>query len=326
MSVDIQPIVRTRGDTHPIRVTLIDGDGAALDLTGCSLVLTVSSQEDPPESLAPQVALLGSIVAPEADGIVEFEMTELEADFVGLYYYDIQITDASGYIRTALRGTFEMRQDITKTQESLWTADGGTAVDGSDGIYFIKTHANDAFEYSVRDGVPILRCNFNYSDSSLYRYLVPDLGALDFTLPWRFTCLCYMDDTWYSQATLPIGINSYRYFYWENEPGYRDVSVGCRWPDTITQINRYDSSSSAQLSTTAGWVRVAFEWEPTTDKMSGKMWMDGDAEPDWQTVTQDGEEAIVIPGTERTAFVLGLATFSNPANVEIAWMKLEVLP
>lgn len=207
---------------------------------------------------------------------------------------------------------------------NLWTADGKTVGADDEGVYFLKTHVNDTAEYDVRDSVPILRCQFYASDNTLYRYLVPDWPVIDFTLPWEFTCLCYMDDTWYGQCSMTIGLNCYRYFTFENEPGYRDVLVGCKWPDPDTQVLRTQSTGSAQLSAVAGWVRVRFAWDPTTEKMSGKLWNDGDAEPDWQAVTENGEETQLFDGGNRAAFTFGIATFSNPANVEIAWMRLEV--
>lgn len=113
MSVDIQPITRTRGDTYPFTVTLVDDAGAVLDLTGASFTLTVNAEEDPDETQLPEFSLTGVVAAP-LTGEIEFSMSESDADLVGLHYYDIQMTDVQGYIRTVMRGPFEMRQDITK--------------------------------------------------------------------------------------------------------------------------------------------------------------------------------------------------------------------
>lgn len=42
MSVQIQTITRTRGDTYPFTVTFRDSAGAVIDLTGASFILTVN--------------------------------------------------------------------------------------------------------------------------------------------------------------------------------------------------------------------------------------------------------------------------------------------
>jgi hypothetical protein len=130
MSVQIRPIVRTRGDTYPFTVTFVDDSGTPLDLTGASFVLTVSEKEDPLASDVPLFDLVGTVSAPTT-GVVEFSMTESDADHVGLFYYDIQMTAAQGYIRTMMRGTFKMRQDITKNGERVWVPNDGTFEDGT---------------------------------------------------------------------------------------------------------------------------------------------------------------------------------------------------
>ena len=46
-------------------------------------------------------------------GVVTFTPTELEADFIGDYYYDIQMVN--GLVKkTVVTGKFKMVQDITK--------------------------------------------------------------------------------------------------------------------------------------------------------------------------------------------------------------------
>ena len=108
MTVDYQNITRTRGDTYPFTVTLVDGDGVVLDLTGATFLLTVNEEEDPIVSQAPEFTLAGVVAAP-LTGVIEFSMTETDADNFGRYHYDIEMTDVEGYIRTVMRGVFEMR-------------------------------------------------------------------------------------------------------------------------------------------------------------------------------------------------------------------------
>jgi hypothetical protein len=105
-------ITRYRGDTYRIRIQARDKvTKAAVDLTGATAVLSVSSTLEP--SSAPDVfTVAGVIPAPATQGIVDFEPPGNTAP--GLYYYDIQITDAQGKIRTLIKDEYEIVQDITK--------------------------------------------------------------------------------------------------------------------------------------------------------------------------------------------------------------------
>lgn len=106
-------ITRRRGDTRVIifRFTV---DGVAMDLSGCTFVMTVDPEKSPEDATNNIFQLTGT---PGTDGRVEFEMTEEQADITpGTYYYDVQITDADGKITTPEDscGRFKIIQDITK--------------------------------------------------------------------------------------------------------------------------------------------------------------------------------------------------------------------
>jgi len=62
-------------------------------------------------------ALLYQVVATltqPGDGEAEFAFTDYEADHVGTYWYDVQLTDAAGTVYTLAKGRLLYRQDITK--------------------------------------------------------------------------------------------------------------------------------------------------------------------------------------------------------------------
>jgi len=107
-------ICRARGDTFPWTFTILDSAGAAVDITGFSFLLTVDPQEDPPDATGNLFQLVGTIPL-GTDGVVRFSMTALEADQEpNEYFFDLQMTDGTGKIRTIAKGPFEFHQDITK--------------------------------------------------------------------------------------------------------------------------------------------------------------------------------------------------------------------
>ena len=324
MTVDIQRITRTRSDTYPFTVTFRDGTGELVDLTGASFILTVNAEEDPTVPEEAEFTLVGVIDAP-LTGVVEFTMSESDANRFGLFYYDIQMTDVQGYIRTMMRGPFEIHQDITKNEPYLWTAEGKSTVDGSDGIFYLKRHINDTFEYSTRDGTPILRVIFSDADVTTFRYMVPDFPRLDITRDLRLSGLFYMDESWYAQITMTsTGFVSYHSLLIENEPGYRDIFVGGHWA-MADQVIDYEWSSSGQLPLVVGWCQWVFEWDAATYKWNGRIWQppaDDPVTPQFET--EDGEEKITYPGSSPLALDIGLSTF-GVANAEIAWLKLEYI-
>lgn len=107
-------ICRQRGDTFPWTFTILDSEGSPLDVTGFTFLLTVDPAENPTTSANNLFQLTGSIVAPPTNGVVQFSMTALQADHVGSFFYDLQMTDGSGNIRTVIKGPFTFEQDVTK--------------------------------------------------------------------------------------------------------------------------------------------------------------------------------------------------------------------
>jgi hypothetical protein len=105
-------IERKRGDTYPIEITVLS-DGVALDITGASFLLTVDPAKEPTDATNNLCQLTG-VITDAPTGAVSFTPTANQMDAVGKYFFDIQMTDASGAIRTIDAGKFVLKQDITK--------------------------------------------------------------------------------------------------------------------------------------------------------------------------------------------------------------------
>jgi hypothetical protein len=108
-------ITRKRGDTYADQWVIKDtATGQALDITGCTFILTVDSRKEPADESTKQYSLTGSIVGAPTAGRVEFAPSPTQADRVGAYYFDMQMTDAAGRKRTLDAGKYRYTQDITK--------------------------------------------------------------------------------------------------------------------------------------------------------------------------------------------------------------------
>lgn len=107
-------LTRYRGDTNPDKITVLSQTtGEPINISGYSFILTVDPYGDPASAASNLYSLNGSITD-AVNGVVEFTPSALQADLVGDFFYDIQMTDASGRKRTISRGQYTYLQDITK--------------------------------------------------------------------------------------------------------------------------------------------------------------------------------------------------------------------
>jgi hypothetical protein len=108
-------ITRTRGDTYADEFVLTSKKtGGALDITGCTFLLTVDPSASPVDASTNIYQLTGEIIAPATDGRVAFAPSSVQANQVGKFFYDVQMTDAAGRKRTVQKAKYTYTQDITK--------------------------------------------------------------------------------------------------------------------------------------------------------------------------------------------------------------------
>ena len=113
-------IVYYRGDTKPRIVTLRektndDTLGAVIDITSCSFIMTVDPKKNPTDNVNNLFQIVGVISGDPLLGKVVFAPAVGDTDqAIATYYYDIQMTDASGYISTIALDKFKIIQEITK--------------------------------------------------------------------------------------------------------------------------------------------------------------------------------------------------------------------
>lgn len=107
-------ITRKRGDTYADEFVLKNKKTKApLDITGYTFVLTVDPEKAPLTDDNNLYSLTG-VILDAANGRVEFAPSEMQADRVGNFFYDMQMVDGAGRKRTVAAGKYVFRQDITK--------------------------------------------------------------------------------------------------------------------------------------------------------------------------------------------------------------------
>jgi len=106
-----------RGDSYPVKLTIKDKTTSVeIDLTGYTFLLTVDSDKNPSDTSTKVFEVAGILEDQGTNtGEVTFTPTTSNTDLSPLtYYYDIQMTDASGNIRTIAKNKWKITQDITK--------------------------------------------------------------------------------------------------------------------------------------------------------------------------------------------------------------------
>ena len=107
-------IVRFRGDTAADEWTIKNAAGTAIDLAGFSFVMTVNTLENPPDNVTELYSIVGGITD-AINGVVEFAPLLASVDQKpATYYYDVQMTDTGGRIKTIDKGQYTYTQDVSK--------------------------------------------------------------------------------------------------------------------------------------------------------------------------------------------------------------------
>lgn len=102
-------IEHTHGDTFVRDFAFTDSLGAAINLTGSTLVFSVKAKQSDSAYLIDKapVTIVSAVGGTARVTVKPFTLA------VGSYWYDVQWTDSSTNITTPLKGTFSVSYDIT---------------------------------------------------------------------------------------------------------------------------------------------------------------------------------------------------------------------
>lgn len=105
-----------RGDTYPLELTIKNKNtGEIVDLTGFSFILTIDLLKEPADDVTKLFDVVGILDDDPTTGKVTFLPTSANTDLdPKIYFYDIEMTDASGNIRTIAKYKWKLKQDISK--------------------------------------------------------------------------------------------------------------------------------------------------------------------------------------------------------------------
>lgn len=105
-------IERKRGDTEELIINL-KTNKKPRDITGCSFKLTVNKEQSPINTNN-QIIQLNAIIVDSEKGSIMFEFDEENTNYIGQYFFDIEMTKPNGKTRTIAEGYFVFTQDISK--------------------------------------------------------------------------------------------------------------------------------------------------------------------------------------------------------------------
>ena len=113
---EIVDLTVTRGDSEVFNVTFKDAAGAACDITGWTVTLTVKREKTDADAAAVVQKVVTAHAAPET-GVAVIPL--LPADTTALeprgYWYDIQAKTDAGDVYTVLKGKLTLEYDVTRT-------------------------------------------------------------------------------------------------------------------------------------------------------------------------------------------------------------------
>jgi hypothetical protein len=102
----------TRGDSGRLDVSVKDADGAAHNLTGATLFLTVKSALTDADSAA---VIRKEVTSHDsaAGGLSHFDLLTTDNATAGTRYYDVQIKGADNKVYTLFGGLWKVLSDVT---------------------------------------------------------------------------------------------------------------------------------------------------------------------------------------------------------------------
>ena len=107
-----------RGDSFPIELTIKDKETKEpVDITGYGFLMTVNTVDNPVDISTQLFQVVGVVDPDQVTNKGKLTFTPSVADgnqTPETYYYDVQMTDPAGNIRTIAKYNFKITQDITK--------------------------------------------------------------------------------------------------------------------------------------------------------------------------------------------------------------------
>jgi hypothetical protein len=263
-------ITRKRGDTYRIRITFTKDDGSPLDLSNSSLLMTVSPIALPDEASDALFTIIGSIVGAATDGVADFQQTAAQADHVGDFYYDVEMTDVSGGYVWTPSGVVDDR----------WL-DWNDASGPFRGWLDCDDDTENWWEFKLRDGVPVVKWMGATTGTWFTFEFAGDAdvgGAWGPSGVWEYTGLIY----WAIGVDLLGGSDLYDICHTLISIQSDRVRLECEsyhpygWDNASENVNFMHTDRTVDE-----WMAFRYRIDCDTPQVSGKAWYPADP-TDWE--------------------------------------------
>ena len=300
-------LYRKRGDTYSVKLTITNTAGEVQDISGKTFVLTVASTENPDDATTEMFQLVGTITDAPV-GKLEFPMSLSQANNVGEFFFDVEMTTtATDERRTVLKGAFMMEQDITKSDvEFTLDLSGGVGTD-------VVADGTELFRYSWQSATKNFRIHYALldSDPAIELAVADDFttglsaSVIGDSMPVMFF---HRGERW--EVSAVIKLNNAAVGLGFAEAGHYDPSgsaLSTAFASFSTEHGHWTTclSYTPDLDINQGYSAVApgtdltnikFEIDWRVEGASKiKYWLVGDSEPDWM-------EMAAVPHAPQVAF------------------------
>jgi hypothetical protein len=112
-SITSTNIAVVAGDDKTLTITFVDSAGGAVNITGYTAFLTVKTNLTDADVDA-KIAKSWTVHSDPTHGITSVALVPADTlTLLGAYYFDVQLKSGGGLIRTPVRGTFTVLDNIT---------------------------------------------------------------------------------------------------------------------------------------------------------------------------------------------------------------------
>ena len=95
------------GDSKLLTITTLDQDDAVVDITGASISMVIAKRVNTTALVTKAGTIINAV-----GGVFTIDLLPADTDALsGVYYFEMQLTDASGRISTVVYGSLTIRQD-----------------------------------------------------------------------------------------------------------------------------------------------------------------------------------------------------------------------
>ncbi len=354
MTISTGHIVRRRADTKPVRVCVKDLVGSAEDIASATFKLTVGTEPYPTSSGTELFTVVGVIYGPTADGIVDFAITGGNEIHVGFYYFEVEMIDPAGLTDTIIFGWYEVKQDKTKTlpaAEWEWVWDNGSGkgepidplVD-DDWVYGPHTNygsypAYGAAEYPLLSGFyrPTLMLEAYFTTFPVTISHMTSIFGDGPLNPIPPTASLELEVTAY--ANVSSNVNMWMGF----SAGAGSVDTGIRmqvmWEPYFSAVPKFyrpagqvintghqawSSLQIANVSDGGVWLTAKLQIDRENNYVRGKIWEDGQLEPDYQPGWEYNDIWLYELPTLHP-FIWVTTPYNNVAIVHVSKVTVRVL-